>query len=164
MCPLFNDQCSVQQRIEEQTAQLKAKEDALAKEREIVNEEFVSRYDTYNVKIGGEGGWDHTWNSEKRKSAVAKSFKEGRSKGWNLTYEQRSNIGKNSFKGKTHSLEARKKIGIASRLKDNIIELRKSDYLKIEKKYGHISKLAKMWNISHTQVRRFIKDYDLLES
>ena len=31
MCPLFNDQCSIQQKIEEQVAQLKAKEDALPK-------------------------------------------------------------------------------------------------------------------------------------
>lgn len=140
------------------------KQDALDKEREIVNEEFINRPDTYNIKLGGEGGWDHTWNSEKRKDAIRQSFKEGRSKGWNLSHDQRSRIGKKSFKGKTHSKEARKKIGNASRLKDEIFKLRKSDYLKIEKKRGHIGKLASMWNVSHTQVRRFIKDYDLLKS
>ena len=28
------------------------------KEAEIVDEEFVARLDTYNVKLGGQGGWD----------------------------------------------------------------------------------------------------------
>jgi hypothetical protein len=33
--------------------------DMFDKEREIVSEEFLSENNTYNLKIGGEGGWDY---------------------------------------------------------------------------------------------------------
>ena len=34
-------------------------EEMLAKEREVVNPSFVARLDTYNLKCGGTGGFDH---------------------------------------------------------------------------------------------------------
>lgn len=34
-------------------------EEMNAKEAEIVNEEFIARDDVYNIKLGGEGGWDY---------------------------------------------------------------------------------------------------------
>lgn len=57
-----------------------------AKEAELVNEEFVERPDTYNIKTGGYGGWDYN-NSEvglqrrehtfkKMQAASAKRFSE----------------------------------------------------------------------------------------
>lgn len=33
-------------------------EEMNAKEAEIVNEDFIARDDVYNIKLGGEGGWD----------------------------------------------------------------------------------------------------------
>lgn len=34
-------------------------EEMNAKEAEIVNEDFIARDDVYNIKLGGDGGWDH---------------------------------------------------------------------------------------------------------
>ena len=38
------------------------RDEALGKEREIVNEDFVSNENTYNLKVGGEGGFDYINN------------------------------------------------------------------------------------------------------
>lgn len=59
-------------------------ESMYAREREIVNEEFLNREDVYNLKIGGEGGFD--WIND-------------------------SGIG--GFKGRAHTEETRKKISNA---------------------------------------------------
>lgn len=71
--------------------------DMFAKEAEIVNEDFVQRRDTYNLKPGGHGGWHHINNDpEKRKlvtEAARKYNKEngiGGSSHW--TSEGRANI------------------------------------------------------------------------
>jgi len=47
-------------------------QDMWAKEKEIVNEEFCLRKDTYNVRTGGIGGWNH-WNGSKRHREIAKA-------------------------------------------------------------------------------------------
>ena len=109
------------------------------KEAEIVDEEFVSRLDTYNVKLGGDGGWDYCNTNSELQSQKAK-------KGWNkygknhpilkaykifydsLTDDQKDIINNkisqrlieyykihpNPFKNKKHTEESKKKIGYAN--------------------------------------------------
>jgi len=147
------------------------REEALQKEAEIVDEAFVRDDNTYNMKVGGEGGFDHTYSdseiSKRRVEGVRKAFKEGRSKGWQLTDEQRSEMfsgKKNGFHGKRHTKEAKERISKAMQKKkmpEELIERRIEEFKAIEKKWGYIGKLAKQWNISHTQVRRFMKQYEL---
>ena len=62
-------------------------EELFNKERELVNEDFVARDDTYNLRIGGEGGWDYVNSSsvygagsEKRKTAMCASNRNPKSK------------------------------------------------------------------------------------
>lgn len=133
-----------------------SREEALNKELELVNEAFVQREDTYNMKIGGEGGWDHTHNDpiikQKRLDGIKLAVEEGRITPWN----KHDTFG---FKGKTHSAESRKKIGEAKKLDETISNSRIKDYNNIKKEWGWKSKLSKMWGISHTQVNRFINDY-----
>lgn len=69
-------------------------EQMFQKEREIVNETFLLRDDVYNLKLGGDGGWDFI-NSD---DTIRKERSE-RTKGSG-----------NSFFGKTHSQEVKQKL------------------------------------------------------
>lgn len=145
-----------------------SKEEALQKEREIVNEEFIQRDDTYNMKIGGEGGWDHTHRDPeiiaKRQNGNKRAIKNGSAATWKLTKEQRSNLttGKNNgFYGKKHTEESKRKIGESKKLDQKVIEERIKDWKDDPKDYGYKTRLAKKWGVSHTQVRRFETDHKL---
>lgn len=50
-----------------------SEEAAFALEREIVDEEFIKRSDTYNLKIGGHGGWNEWNKSDEAKKARVKA-------------------------------------------------------------------------------------------
>jgi hypothetical protein len=89
-------------------------EEMYAKEKELVSQEFVIREDTYNMKVGGFGGWDHVDNTDrmlseethKKMSASAKIRQTGET---------------NSFYGKKHSVESLDKIGKASKARGKTI-------------------------------------------
>lgn len=106
------------------------------KEAEIVNDEFIQRNDTYNIKHGGEGGWDFI-NVKNMNNSVGnaglggrqnarlmntdpahkKDFSEKVSNGLKKVWEERpevwANVKHDTFKGHTHTKEARMKISEA---------------------------------------------------
>lgn len=92
-------------------------------ESELVNEDFVERSDTYNLKQGGYGGWDHLTQDQLREynsRAMLKmaELKESDTQ-WYSKYCQDRSTGvkryyKNhpgSFTGKKHTDEYKKRIG-----------------------------------------------------
>lgn len=108
------------------------KEEMDLKEADIVDEEFVARLDTYNLKLGGEGGFDYinennlcdrkelgkrggeVVSKKFREDAdfmsrhierVKKSHKECKHKYWSENY---------SWEGKKHTEESKRKIGKAN--------------------------------------------------
>lgn len=91
-------------------------EEMYAKEAELVNEEFIATENTYNLKVGGYGGWDYC-------NAL-------------LTNEKRSAIGKlgtvkgSKFTGKTHSIEHRQKLSEIIRKKLPFLGKKHSEHTK----------------------------------
>jgi group I intron endonuclease len=64
-----------EQFIKEILFDLSTKEEMNQKEIDIVDEEFVARPDTYNIKLGGEGGWNNE-DQKKGPEAFKKRYSE----------------------------------------------------------------------------------------
>jgi hypothetical protein len=110
-------------------------EEMFAKEAEIVNEDFLAIENTYNLKIGGFGGFDYI-NSKSTEDAYRKEMQMRLSKTLDVLYEKygvtnpaqtqsaRTAISQSmkqrhanktaptwkSFSGRNHSVESKKKI------------------------------------------------------
>lgn len=148
-----------------------SREEAITKEIELVNEEFIQRKDTYNLKLGGEGGWDYINNilikddllrkdrNEKVSKIIKEIYQTGRKKGW-YRKDGTHILSPANQKGRTLSEKTKKLISENNfnKLKEEDIQIRLNDFDLIEKKRGYVNVLAKKWNTSHTQVRRFLKE------
>ncbi len=105
-------------------------EQMYAKEAEIVNEEFLATENTYNIKIGGFGGWDHINSqldirieknrkaSETTNSKHREKLSEWGKRGGKATIAKHGvpkkfiEAGRTSFLNKTHTEETKRKIGL----------------------------------------------------
>jgi group I intron endonuclease len=110
-------------------------DDMYAKEAEIVNEDFLATENTYNLKIGGFGGWDYLNDKNKfdnpthspdylskisklvpldiKRGAVIKGLET-----INQMYKSNDGVrpwSSNGFTGKTHSSETRLKMSLKSK-------------------------------------------------
>lgn len=145
------------------------KEEAMLKEFELVNEHFIDRDDTYNFKIGGEGGWDHIFRKLKEDDSFREKMYKNHSKKISALHEagvlpgfSKMNKEDPPFKGKRHSFDSKKKISKnnAMTLPKSLLKNRLSDLeLEKDRSHGWINRLSKKWGVSHTQVRRFVNKY-----
>ncbi len=104
--------------------------DMMDKETELVDSDFVKRHDTYNMKVGGKGGWDHIDSSGENNPNFGNHSP--------LSSEHKAKIGAsvsgelNGMFGKTHSDEVKEKLRVINSVK---LELRigkeKADNVKL---------------------------------
>ena len=102
-------------------------EEMYAKEFEIVTEEFL-KGNVYNLKIGGEGGWDHICNSPNFASICSSGVRESNlrrdyskvsqkvSESMKIQWENGTRKPTFGFLGKLHNKETKKKISDSAKI------------------------------------------------
>lgn len=139
--------------------------DMFQMESVLVNKDYLSG-NTYNLSEGGFGSWnyinDNLTNDEKRKKGKWLGDNYGSKGGSWKNYEKRLKILENI------PIKKRKEIGKQmgdvyggyNKLSNEEIQYRLSIIKDVDlMKYGWVKKVSKKLNISHAQVRRFIKKY-----
>lgn len=141
----------------------------------LVNEEFVQDEGTYNIKLGGEGGWDYinslertgSWLEKTRKQALLNLENGRKTQKWLLENDKEwaeyyrkirsddkirfyNNGGIGGFTNKKHSEETKEKIG----LKNSISQTGKGN-----------SQFGKMWiyNTNLKENKRILKTEEIPE-
>lgn len=92
-------------------------EDMFNMESALVNEDFLERDDVYNLKQGGEGGWDCVNRDKERNKKISERMKHQYKCGFLSPFTKLHKLGLinyNTFKGKTHTEETKKRIGDAN--------------------------------------------------
>lgn len=86
-------------------------EDMFLKEAELVDEEFVKRLDTYNIKTGGYGGWEYI--NQNRENLTYNWNTKGSSERFKKMHEC-GDFKYDNFLGKKHTKESKKKMSETS--------------------------------------------------
>lgn len=148
----------------------KDKKEALLKEAELVNLDFINDNSNYNLKLGGEGGWDYIDKmkmedldfkndlSKKISDGVLEAYKKGKLKGWPSNFKC-LNKGK---KRKPMSEATKKSISESQGMSDVKIDKRK--YLIINSnvnfnKIGWVQKISEIIKISPQKVNIWMKKH-----
>jgi group I intron endonuclease len=138
--------------------------DMYAKETEIVNEDFLKRNDIYNLKVGGQGGFDYI-NSKKLNNSTGQYLKAATNSankrlgkpGRKHTEEEKIQASKRvsgdnrpklfTFKGRKHSLKTKQK------MKENKKHFNGNRSIGVNN-----SQFGTMWITNGTENRKIKKD------
>lgn len=117
------------------------------KEKELVTKEFVSNKNTYNLRLGGEGGFDYIHAnaiSIQTRLKISKALK-GR---------------KGTFLGKKHSSHTKKLISELAKQQTHSAERRykHSEIMKIKSKGSNNSQFGTMWITNGVSNKKIKKD------
>lgn len=134
-------------------------------ESEIVNKDFIKSLESYNISLGGVGSWNHINDNLSEKEKYDKGKWLGDNYGsiagsWDdinkrqkilssIPIEKRRDIGKKmgDVYGGHNKLSE-------NNIKDRLSKIKDIDLMS----YGWVGKVSKRLGITHTQVKRFIKN------
>ena len=140
-------------------------ESMYAKEKEIVTNEFVLREDTYNLLIGGKGGFDYINNNNLRvsdywnKNPILHKIKS--SLGGNNCFRRKSGVHNPNYIQKGWTDKARLSASISLKSPD-VMKKRKETFKQIQHSQGiKNSQFGTMW-ITNNLENKKIKKTDIL--